>query len=80
MPSNSADLDPHVSKKALAAIPDPSVCPTVSVEEAAGWLRLGRSSAYEAARKGEIPVVRFGRTLRVPTARLRALLGLDESA
>ena len=56
-------------------IPD---APTVSVEEAGRVLGLGRSKSYEAARTGEIPVLRFGRTLRVPTAALRQMLGLGE--
>ena len=56
-------------------IPD---TPTVSVEEAGRVLGLGRSKSYEAARTGEIPVLRFGRTLRVPTAALRQMLGLGE--
>jgi|NGEPerStandDraft_6_1074524.scaffolds.fasta_scaffold63398_3 excisionase family DNA binding protein len=58
-------------------IPTPQERPTVSVEEAGEFLGLGRSSAYEAARRGELPVLRFGRTLRVPTAGLRVLLGID---
>jgi excisionase family DNA binding protein len=58
-------------------IPDPAETPTVSVEQAGEWLGLGRSAAYEAARRGEIPTLRFGRSLRVPTARLRVLLGID---
>lgn len=58
-------------------IPTPEERPTVSIEEAAQWLGLGRSAAYVAARKGEIPTLRFGRTLRVPTSRLRVMLGLD---
>jgi excisionase family DNA binding protein len=49
----------------------------VSVEQAGAWCGLGRSAAYEAVRRGELPALRFGRTLRVPTARLRVLLGLD---
>jgi excisionase family DNA binding protein len=58
-------------------IPTPEEQPTVSVEQAAQWLGLGRSACYEAVRRGEVPVLKFGRTLRVPTARLRVLLGLD---
>jgi hypothetical protein len=58
-------------------IPDPAEVPTVSVEEAGTWLGLGRSAAYEAARRGQIPTLRFNRTLRVPTAKLRVLLGID---
>ncbi len=48
-----------------------------TVEEAAAILRIGRSAAYEAARRGEIPTVRLGRSLRVPAARLHELLGHD---
>ena len=49
----------------------------MSVEETAPFVGLGRSSAYEAARRGEIPTIRFGRSLRVPTAKLRQMLGID---
>jgi excisionase family DNA binding protein len=58
-------------------IPDPAEVPTVSVEEAGRWLGLSRSGAYEAARCGELPVLRFGRSVRVPVARMRVLLGID---
>jgi excisionase family DNA binding protein len=64
---------------ATLPIPDPAICPTVSVEEAAQWCGLGRSAAYEAVRRGELPVLHFGRSLRVPTALLRQMLGLKES-
>lgn len=47
----------------------------ISVDEAATVLGLGRSSAYEAVRRGELPVVRIGRRLLVPVPRLLALLG-----
>lgn len=65
--------------RVMSRIPDPAICPTVSVEEAAGWIGLGRSAGYEAVRRGELPVLRFGRALRVPTAMLRQLLGLPVS-
>jgi excisionase family DNA binding protein len=58
-------------------IPTPEQQPTLSVEQAAQYLGLGRSAAYAAASRGEIPTLRFGRTLRVPTSRLRVMLGLD---
>ncbi len=58
-------------------IPTPQDRPTVSVEEAGRWFGLGRSAAYEACQRGEIPTLRFGRSVRVPTARARVLLGLD---
>jgi excisionase family DNA binding protein len=58
-------------------IPTPLERPTVSVEEAGALCGLGRSAAYEAVRRGDLPSLRFGRSLRVPTARLRVLLGID---
>ena len=48
--------------------------PVITVEEAGRLLGLGRSAAYEAARRTEIPTLRFGRRLLVPTAKLLALL------
>lgn len=58
-------------------IPDPAEVPTVSVEQAGEWFGLSRSSAYEAVRRGELPSIRFSRSIRVPVARCRVLLGID---
>ena len=56
----------------------------LTVEEAARLLRIGRSAAYELARQYRatngrtgLPVVSFGRSLRVPRAALARLLGDD---
>ena len=46
----------------------------LTVEETAKLLRIGRSAAYDAARRGEIPAVRIGRSLRVPRHALEAML------
>jgi excisionase family DNA binding protein len=46
----------------------------LSVPEAGELLGLGRNAAYEAVRKGVIPVIRIGRTLRVPKAAFDRLL------
>ena len=43
-------------------------------------LNLSRNGTYAAAERGDIKTVRFGRLLKVPTAWLKAKLGLDESA
>lgn len=48
---------------------------TISVEEAGALLGIGRSGAYGAAGRGEIPTLRIGRRLVVPTARLLRMLG-----
>ncbi len=45
-----------------------------TVEEAAVLLRIGRSAAYAAVRRGELPSVRLGRSIRVPRHSLEALL------
>ena len=48
---------------------------TVTVEEAAPILGIGRSSAYDAAHSGELPTLRIGRRLLVPVLSLRRMLG-----
>jgi excisionase family DNA binding protein len=47
----------------------------VTLNEAAAILRISRGSAYEAAKRGEIPTIRIGRRLLVPTAALERMLG-----
>jgi excisionase family DNA binding protein len=59
-------------------VPNPSEQPTMTIDEARTALRLSRSSAYDAARSGDLPTVRVGRRLLVPTAALRRMLQLDE--
>ena len=61
-------------------LPEPTDRPTLTVEEAGAYLRISRASAYAAARSGEIPTIRCGRRLLVPTAAFRQLLGLAGSA
>jgi hypothetical protein len=51
--------------------------PTISVERAGRLLGLGRSASYDAVGRGELPVLRFGRRLVVPTPRLLAMLGIQ---
>jgi excisionase family DNA binding protein len=51
----------------------------VSVEEAAQLLGIGRSLAYEAARRGELRTVRLGRRLLVPVAAIEHLLTETEA-
>ena len=47
---------------------------TISVPEAGRRLGLGKNASYEAARRGELPVLRFGRKLRVPLVAFERLL------
>jgi excisionase family DNA binding protein len=46
----------------------------LTVEEARKRLGLGRSAAYEAIRRGEIPIIRFGRRIVVPRTALERML------
>jgi excisionase family DNA binding protein len=68
-----------VASKGLAPVPDPKTRPTLTVAEAGAYLSISRASAYAAAHRGEIPTIRCGRRLLVPTAVLRRLVGLDEA-
>ena len=51
---------------------------TITVEEAAAILGIGRSAAYEAARRGQLPTRRLGRRLFVPVPAFLRWLGDDE--
>lgn len=48
-----------------------------SVPEAAEALGIGRSHAYELAKRGEIPTLRLGSRLVVPVAALDRMLNGD---
>ena len=62
-------------------LPEPGDWPaTMTVSEAARIIGISRSAGYRAAHKGEIPTVRIGGRLLVPTAKLRELLGLSHTA
>jgi len=52
---------------------------TLTVEETAKILGVGRNSAYEAIARGEIPVVKVGKRLLVPKAALETLLAAGQS-
>lgn len=56
---------------------------TMTVEEAAAILGISRANAYECARTGELPSIRFGRRVLIPSAALSRLLqpgGAEEGA
>ena len=64
-------------------IPDPEDVPVLSVSEAArlvstGGQHVSRSKAYELVASGSWPSLRWGRSIVIPTAQLRKLLGLDD--
>lgn len=57
-------------------VPDPADQPTMTIEEVLPILGISRAAAYRAAAAGDIPTLRIGRSIRVPTAALRQLLGM----
>lgn len=50
---------------------------TVPVEVAGEALGLSRNSAYEGCKSGQIPSIRIGKRIAVPTAPLRRMLGIE---
>ena len=61
------NLDPRLKPGQLA----------FTVQEAAVVLGISKSTAYEAAHRGELPVLRFGRRVVVTRTTLETLLGLS---
>ena len=47
---------------------------TYSVEEAARFLGIGRTAAYEAVRTGQIPSLRIGKRILIPIIAFENLL------
>jgi excisionase family DNA binding protein len=52
-------------------LPDPVEKPVLTLAEAADYLGIGRSTVYEAAKTGQIPVRRINRRWLVPTSALQ---------
>ena len=50
---------------------------TLTIEQTAQVLGLGRTAAYDAARRGELPTRRLGRRLVVPVPALLQWLGAN---
>jgi hypothetical protein len=61
---------PKEAKDALAG-------PTTTVPVAGAILGLSKNKAYLAAARGEIPTLKFGRRLVVPTMLLKRMLGME---
>ena len=54
---------------------DDPTCKTLSVPTAGRlYYGLGRNASYSAAKRGDIPVIRVGRMLRVPVTAMERLL------
>lgn len=60
-------------------IPNPKTTPTITVPEAAAILGIGRDTAYQAVRAGDLPAIRLCGAIRIPTAALERLLAGDDT-
>ena len=60
-----------------ALVPDPADAPTMQVEQVAKAFHISRAKAYEAVKSGDIPAIKLGRRIVVPTAAVRRMLQLD---
>ncbi|MEJ7772531.1 MAG: helix-turn-helix domain-containing protein [Geodermatophilaceae bacterium] len=61
----------------MTGLPDPRERPWLTVAELAGITGEGTKALRVAVASGQIPSLRIGRYIRIPTAPLRALLGLQ---
>jgi hypothetical protein len=66
----SLEHSPAQQQKALSN----AALATLSIPEAGRVIGLGRSASYQAARRGELPVLWFGRVGRVPVVALQRML------
>ncbi len=49
----------------------------LTVEEWRTFMRIGRSSAYDLIRQGIVPVIRWGRTVRIPREAVQKCVNQD---
>jgi excisionase family DNA binding protein len=53
--------------------------PTCSVEEYGKIIGVSRNPAYDAVKRGDVPSIRVGGRIRIPTAPLKQMLGLTRA-
>ena len=65
----------HKGRRKDKALPAPATqSDTLTVEEVAARLRIGRNQAYEAVRKGKIPALHIGERWLIPRAAFERLM------
>ncbi|MET9492516.1 helix-turn-helix domain-containing protein [Nocardia sp. NPDC006630] len=52
--------------------------PTISIPDAARLLGIGRSTVYAAVKSGEVPAIRVGHRVRIPSTWIREALRVDD--
>lgn len=58
-------------------LPEPAERPWLTVAEVAEITGEGQKAIRAALEAGHLPLLRVGRYVRIPTARLRQVLGID---
>lgn len=61
-------------------VPDPEVQPVMTPAEIASVFGASMPTIYDWIKSGEIPSIRLGRKIVIPTAAVRKLLGLDDNS
>ena len=67
----------RIARPSLPPLPEPQDEPTIGVVLAGRYLGLSRSGSYDAAKRGDIPTIKVGHRILVPTASYRRMLGID---
>ena len=63
----------------IALVPEAANQPTMQVDDVAKALGVSRATVYTGVQTGEIPSIKLGRRIVVPTAAVRRMLQLDMS-
>jgi excisionase family DNA binding protein len=63
----------------MARMPDPEVKAFLNVAEVAEILEVTQRTVYNLIESGECPVIRVGRSLRIPTDQFLAVYGPSRS-
>jgi excisionase family DNA binding protein len=66
-----------MSSKPIKPLPRPEEQPTIRVAEFAEAAPCGINSVYALIHSGELPVIRIGRKMLIPTSAARRFLALD---
>jgi excisionase family DNA binding protein len=61
----------------IALVPQAANQPTMQVDDVAKALGVSRATVYTGVQTGEIPSIKLGRRIVVPTAAVRRMLQLD---
>lgn len=75
--ANHSDRSPGRAASHKSQLPDPDEQPTITITAAARIVGVARRTGYAAAQRGEWPVVRTGRSVRVRTRQFLAQSGFD---